>query len=106
MAFADKFLDMMTDTVTWAVLTSRNDFGVPTYAAGTSFEARVVRKHKLVRDAAGDQVVSTAQAWIGGTPAINPQDKVTLSDGTSPPIIAVERFQDEVGASHSVVFFR
>lgn len=105
MSFATEFRDLMTDTVTHYALSSRDAYGTPSYGAGTSYPARVVRKHKLVRDAAGQQVVSTAQAWLGGTPAITPQDKVTLSDNSSPPIVAIERYQDEVGASHTVVFF-
>ena len=107
MTFISDLADMMTDTATWRALTGRDDYGVPTYASpGTSYAARLVRKHRMVRSLEGDEVVSTAQLWIGGTPAIAADDRVTLSDGSTPVILAVERFQDEIGASHVVVFFR
>lgn len=105
MSFADDFKDLMTDTVIVKPLSSRSAYGVPTYGSGTTYTARVVRMHKMVRDSQGHQVVSTAQAWIAGTPAISPQDQVALSDGTTPAIAAVERFQDEVGSSHTKVYF-
>lgn len=105
-AFIDALKPLMPDTVTWAALTGRDQYAKPTYGSGTTFTARVVRQHKLVRDAAGDQIVSTAHAWLAGSPAISPQDKVTLSDGTSPPIITIERFPDESGPSHTKVYFR
>lgn len=107
MGIATDLKDLMTDTATWYALASRDSFGVPTYgSSGTSYAARLIRRHKLVRDARGDQVVSSAQLWLAGAPAIAPDDKVTLSDGTSPPIVAIDRFQDEDGASHTVVMFR
>lgn len=106
MAFVDDFADVFTDTVILRVVTSRDDFGKPTYGAGTTYNARVVRKHHVVRDSAGDEVVSTAQAWLQGTPAIEPDDQIELSDGTNPPIISVERYQDEVGSSHTKVVLR
>lgn len=106
MAFVDDLSDLMTDVAIWYPLTGRDDFGAPTYGDGTEYAARLVRRHKLVRDAEGDEIVSTAQLWLQGAPAISPDDRVTLSDGTSPPIAAVERYQDETGASHTKVFFR
>jgi hypothetical protein len=98
---------MMPDTATWRPLMSRDDYGAPTYGAAVPFaNARLVRSPKLVRDASGDQVVSSAQLWLVGTPAIAPDDQVTLSDGTTPSIVNVGRWQDEAGESHTKVFFR
>lgn len=104
MAFIDDLADLMTDTVVHSALSSRDAYGVPTYAVGTTHTARVVRKHKMVRDSQGHQVVSTAQAWLKGSPAISPADRVALSDGATPAIAAIERYQDEAGPSHTVVF--
>lgn len=102
----DDLRDLLTDTATWRPLTGRDDFGAPTYGSPTEFRARLVRKHRLVRDTQGDEVVSTAQLWLQGAPAIAPDDRVTLSDSSAPLIVAVERFQDETGPSHTVVMFR
>lgn len=98
--------DLFTDTVTYRAFSSRDVFGAPTYGSGTEYAARVVREHHLVRDGQGDEVVSTAQVWIKGTPEVDPEDQVELSDGTTPEILTSERFQDERGASHTKVYFR
>ena len=106
MPITDDLRDMFPSTAAWAPLTGRAESGAPTYGAGTSFAARLVRRHKLVRDTQGDQVVSTAHVWLLGSPAVAPDDRVQLADGTAPPIVAVERFEDEAGASHTKVYFR
>lgn len=106
MSFINDLRDLLPDTATWAPLTGRDQYGAPTYGAGTTYACRLVRAHKLIRNSAGDQVVSSAHVWLAGTPAVAPDDRVTLSDDTTPPILSVERFQDEDGASHTKVYFR
>lgn len=96
---------MMPSAAAWEPLTGRDTYGAPTYGAPTSFACRLVRENRLVRDAQGDEVVSTAHVWLGGTPAVAPDDRVTLSDGTTPTIASVERFPDETGDSHTKVYF-
>jgi len=105
MAFIDDFSDMVSDTAQHAPLLSRDGYGAPTYDTAVSYSGRLVREHRMVRDAAGEQVVSTAQFWFIGTPAVDPQDKVTLSDGTTPKIISVGRPQDEGGEAFTKVYF-
>lgn len=106
MAFMDDLADLFTQTVIWRALTGRDDFGKPTYGAGTSLSARVVRKNKLIRDTNGDEVVSSAQAHINGNSDIAPDDQVELPDGDTPHILSVERFPDETGYIYTRVFFR
>lgn len=111
MAFVNDFLDMMSDTLRWRPLAGRDDYGAPDYGStdGDEFECRLVRENKLVRTVQGDEVVSTAHVWIGGTPMVRPEDQIELSDGTTPEILSVEIFQDEDGGellSHTKVYFR
>lgn len=103
--FIDEFSDCFPDTATWKALSTRDEFGAPTFGAGTSYSGRLVRRHKMVRDAAGEEVLSTAHFWFQGAPAIDPDDEVTLSDGTTPPIVAIERVPDEDGACYTKVYF-
>jgi len=106
MSFIDDLSELFTDTATHAVLSTRDGFGKPTYGSGTAYSGRLVTKNKLVRDQQGDDVVSTAHFWFQGAPDVGPDDQITLSDGATPPIISVERFQDDVGTSHTKVYFR
>ena len=106
MTFVNDLADLMPDTATWYPLSARDRFGQTTYGTGTEYSTRLVRRNRLVRDTQGDQVVSSAQLWLAGAPAIAPDDRVTLSDGKSPDILSVERFQDESGASFTKAYFR
>jgi hypothetical protein len=42
--------------------------------------------------------------WVHSTKAFKADDKITLPDGTSPEVLAVERPFDEDGAQHHVKF--
>ena len=105
MVFMDDFADMFTQTVSHAGVSSRDTFGSPTYGSATSYSARVVYKNRRVRDFAGAEVVSTAQAWIKGAPSISPIDRVTLPDGSTPVIASVEKYPDEDGDLVTKVYF-
>lgn len=112
MAFIDDFAELLTDSAVWEPLSGRDDYGAPSYGAPTTFAARLTREHKMVRDLQGDEVLSTGQLWLKGAPAVGPEDRITLSDGTQPELLSIERFQDEAGAngtpsySHTKVYFR
>lgn len=105
MTYINDFREMFPDTVTWAPLTSRDQYGTPTYGAGTAFDCRLVRRNTLVRDRQGQEVTSRAHVWLMGSPAVDSDDKLTLSDGSVPVIVSVERYQDEGGSSHTKVYF-
>jgi hypothetical protein len=112
MTITNDLQDMMTDTLTWAKLTTRDRYGNPSFGTAHTYPCRLVRKNKLVRDKDQQQVASSAQAWIGPTlisgepfPAVAPVDRVTLSDGTYPQILSTDVYQDEAGPSHCVVNF-
>jgi hypothetical protein len=115
MPFINDFADLLNDTIIWRQKTGRNDFGARTFGTGITFTARVVKKTKMVRDIRGDQVVSTAQVWIGTTddtnldapPNVSPEDQIELSNGQTPDILMIEQPQDESGvAAYTKVYFR
>jgi len=107
MAFIDDLADLLTDTCSWQPLTSRGRTGQPTYGSSTPFSCRLVQKTRMVRDTAGDEVVSSCHVVIKGTPNVQPEDKVTLSTGGAPTILAVERPGDETGLpAYTRIYFR
>ena len=112
MTIMNDLMEMLTDTVTWVPLTSRDDYGNPIEGTSYQYPARLVRKTKLIRNKDQQQVTSTAQVWIGPNlvsgeplPMVKNVDKVTLSDGTSPQIASIEIYQDETGFAYTEVFF-
>lgn len=105
MVLLPDLVDLLPHTVSHAALTGRDDFGAPTYGAATEYAARVVYEPKLVRSAPGDVVVAAGYVWLNGAPAVDPADRITLPDATTPPIVSVERFPDEGGDHHTKVYF-
>ncbi len=99
------WLDMMVHTCSHAALSSRDASGVPTYGSATSYSCRVVYKNQRVLSSDGNEVVARGMIWFAGVPDIDPNDKITMPDGSAPPIISVERYTDEVGLHHTKVFF-
>src|SRR5665213_1581618 len=108
--------EFFQDTCTWATLGPRDGYGNPTFINPFTYPCRLVRKNKLTRDKDAQQIVSTAQLWIGQSmvsgvpfPKVVQTDRITLSDGTTPQIASTEIFEDELyateGLSHTVVFF-
>ena len=95
------FLTMMPSTVTISGRTAHSNHGVPTYSTGTSYRARVVNKPKFIRQDANHTIAIQTEVWLastGGT--ITVDDRITLPDGSTPPILQVERFGDSQGEHH------
>lgn len=122
MSFDAEFLSMFPQTVTWTPISglSTDGYGVMTYStSGTkTLQARIEQKRRLVRDAVGREVVSSTTVFVppydnstGQTAVvISVSDRITLPSGflsagsSTPPIIAVEREQDDVGDHHFAVY--
>lgn len=97
------FLDMMPQTVIVAPYTGQNGDGEPTHGAGVSYPARVEGRIRYVATRDGADRIAVRRVYLGTTASINVKDKITLPDGTSPPIIAVSPVDDEEGPHHVVV---
>lgn len=100
------FAPLMRQRVTVTPLTGYDAFGRPTYGTAVVYQAAVVGKMRLVRDAAGQQVPSRQTVYLMSNAAVRPEDKVTLSTGDvgstesyaiNPPILAVGRYPFTAG---------
>ena len=99
MPIAD-FAELLNQTVTVKALSSRDSYGKPTYGAGTSYSARVSFKARLIRGADDRLHQARGEVWLQSNVAVALDDQITLPDGTTPPILAVERAADEDGTVH------
>jgi hypothetical protein len=102
------FADLLQSTITHEPFSSRDQYGVVTYGTAVSYKARVSYTNKRVRSrVTGDDVISTAQAWINGNPTLNVDDRITLPDGSQPIIVSWDQPFDETGSAHHVkIYFR
>ena len=103
---------LMTQSVTVNRWTADSAYGVPLYApTATVYPCRIVRKHQLVLDQQGRQVVSRTVVYIGpssttgGTPNLTERDKITLSDGSQADLLSVQKHIDADGTDHHEVAY-
>ena len=100
-------------TVQVALRTGVDGYGEPTYGADVAHTARVAGRHRLVRDARGEQVLSTRTVYFAGAPALDVHDRVTLSTGDvgsteemvrRPALLDVQRLPDDLGGVSVVAY--
>lgn len=101
---------LMTQSVVIQRWVSDDAYGAPQYGAtATTFPCRIVRKHQLVLDQQGRQVVSRSVVYIGpsstGTPNLTERDKITLSDGSQADLLSVQKHVDADGTDHHEVAY-
>jgi hypothetical protein len=111
-SFLEDFGELLTQQVTREPVSSEDKYGQPSYGAPTVLRCRVVSKPRLVRSVSAArsetegsvrEVVSTAQVWTEPV-QWGVDDRITLPDGTQPIILHVERYPDETGPHHEVVY--
>lgn len=98
-------LELMSQTVDVEPCVGQNVHGEASYGPPVRLPARVVDRLRLVRDAAGKEMLSTTTVYVGAAdPAMSPGDRVTLPDGRRPPILAVARYPDEEGGCYQELY--
>lgn len=108
MGFDDGLLGLMPSTLKVNALkgVSTDGYGTASYSSSTaSYRCRVVEKQTLVHTFEGDEQVARTVAWVRSTSTFGPWDKVTLPDGTTPRLLAVEDYPDEDGHHHQKLYF-
>ena len=103
--FPADLLDLLTSVVGILPKLSDDGYGKPIYGSATNYPARISERHIKVRNAQGEEVVVDGSVLLGGHPVIPPDSKITLSDNSSPVIIAINRAYDEKGPHHTRVYF-
>lgn len=100
MALPAALSDLLDQTVTIYAVSTKDFYGKPTYGSGSSRSARVEPSVKLVRDPEGKECPSRANIYMDGDVTITTSHKITLPDGTSPPILQVAKHTDDDGTVH------
>ena len=100
--------DLFTQTVSVKPFSSVDDYGQSVYGAAVEHTARVVARQRRVFDTEGVERISVAEVWLltapGSVAADFVKGQLTLPDGTTPPILNVERIPDEDGDHHVKVY--
>jgi hypothetical protein len=97
---------LMVETVTVAPVTAKDAYGKRTWGTATTFSScRVQTGNYKVLDSNGQEKVSEGRVYFPNKPTITLNDKITLPDGSTPPILSVDFFGDERGDHHTIVHF-
>lgn len=107
MSFERDFLELMPDTVTITQRSGSNAYGEHTFSGATTHRARIVKKIEMLRTIRGEEKVSDTVVWVAGNgtfPNVEPDDKVTLPDGTTRPVLQIHTFGDDDGNHHVKVY--
>ena len=104
-----ELLALCKQTVSRYAYSSSNRYNDYTWSATVSstFLARIEHKNVLVRDALGQEVLSTCQIYCDGGTVIDPKDKITADDFyvDYPEIAAIDSNPDENGdIDHKVIY--
>jgi hypothetical protein len=92
--------DLLNQTVTVSTRASHDNYGQPSYGSGTSWSAYGSHKSGFVRDANGETVSVSSVWYVASTRVIDISDRITLPDGTTPPIVVVDNLVGFTG-THS-----
>lgn len=95
-------------TVTHEAFASRDGDGTPTYSSGVSRKAFMERKDARVAWRVGMETVPSHMITFLETVTVTMNDRITLPDGSAPPIIEVTGVRDPDGGNYftQVIFGR
>jgi hypothetical protein len=100
MAILADFADLLPHDITWEERTGQDSYGKPTYAAAVAFKARVDYRRRNFVNAQGRIIETRGEVIVGGTPAIDPEDKVTIPGGEAPQIMDAFVVDDDAGVPY------
>lgn len=86
----------------------KDAYGAPAFGRDAEYEARIEGRTRLVVGPDAREVTSTLTIYLwpkAGEPAPTTRDRLTLPDGTTPPILAVETPADERGQIDHIVLY-
>ncbi len=101
--------DVMPDIIIYEKMLTRDIYGKPvTYDYPTTYRARVAGTMRRVpsRIPGGQDVIATTSVWVLGViDGLKLDDRITLPDGTMPPILSFDHVSDETGDHHTKILF-
>ena len=100
------FKHMMPHTVVHTPLASRDSYGVITYGTPVSYSySRVVYKSSQVRSATGEVTMARGTVWFTAVVDLDVNDKLTLPDASTPPLISWDTYPDDSGNLYTKAYF-
>lgn len=96
--------ELFPHSVTIAPFSSSNAYAESSFGSGVAYTARTEAKTRIFKRSDGIDIVAVAVTYLADAPTISTKDRITLPDGTQPPIVAVENMPDESGTYYTAVY--
>lgn len=104
MAIDADLRSLMKDTVTITTGQTVNNYGEKSGGSSTAYTARYVKKLEWIRDIQGEMRKAFGIVYLDRVTGVTPNDKITLPDSTTPPILRVDTFPDDSGSYYEQVY--
>lgn len=104
MTFEPEFAEFMPETVTRKPESSKDFYAQGSFGAAVEVQCRVEASPMMVRAVDGREVVSHVRVYTAGPVGFELTDEITLPDGSKPPILRIDKVDDETGPHHEVVY--
>ena len=95
---------LMLDIITVEPRTGIDPYTQPTYGAGVAYQCRIEGAVRQIRMADNTVKISNTTIYLAADYGISPMDRVTLPDGTQPPILRADAGDDENGPYIQVLY--
>lgn len=107
MTFGQLLESLMSSTMALSTVTgmSTDGYQVATYTTSASWPCRITNTPALIHSQTGDEQMARTIMWVASTSTWSPYDKITVGGSTLGPVLRVAHFNDQVGHSHSKVWF-
>lgn len=100
---ASAFAGMLTDSVVYQPVASRNSDGEETLGASTTYACRVQRTNKRIVSTEGQVVASDFQVFLITADALTAAGWVTFG-GQARRILKLEDYSDELATPYKVIY--
>lgn len=100
-----EWLALMASTATYQNVSSRDVYGKKTGGTVVSFKCHIKLNRRETYDSEGNNVVYGGTVIMDGVYDIQKNAILNMPDGTTPKILNVQTFYDEVGPHHTTVDF-
>jgi hypothetical protein len=101
----EELLDLMPHKVRIESHMGSDLYTKPSLGNPVEVVARVVYEEQKTTNEAGQEIIARGHIHLGGVFGITTKHRVTLPDGSQPPIVRVQKYPDELGDDHEVILF-
>ena len=95
---------LMLDAVTVEPRIGIDPYTQPLYGLGVAYQCRIEGAVRQIRMTDNTVKISNTTIYLAGDYGISPMDRVTLPDGTQPPILRADAGSDDSGPYIQVLY--